>query len=112
MKDDLISPRLESTLLRRLPCALDELNNRNTVAVAEASEDHSQRRGSLSLPRAGVDDNQALLAYGLGNALVLDRLATLHSLLVSRIGVIRRRIRFYFTHSRSIALQCRVSSYC
>src|SRR5581483_11610182 len=41
VKDDLISPRLESALFRRLPCALDELNNRNTVAVAEASQDHS-----------------------------------------------------------------------
>src|SRR6202034_2724619 len=68
------------------------------------------RRGGFTLPRPGVNDDEAPLRNGFGHAAILNCLAPLHSLRIrlalGSTGVISRRIGFRHTRSPCTPTAC------
>src|SRR6516164_4388596 len=67
---ELAEMRGQQPSLAGIPGALDELHDRTGKAVRDAAQDHAEGGGGFSLSRAGMDDDQALLAALSGHDLV------------------------------------------
>ena len=64
--------------LAGIPGALDELHHRAGKAMRDTAHDHAEGGGGLALARAGMDDDEPLLAALLGHHAVADGLLLGH----------------------------------
>ena len=76
--DHLIAECLQRIALRRLPRAFDELHDADALAATEHSKSKAERRRRFALAGPGVDDEQALLDFLVGDLGVLHGLALRH----------------------------------
>src|SRR5690606_33248426 len=76
----------ECVLFTRMPCALDELNDTDTLSITQHAQRQSERRGGLALAWSRIDDEQPFLDRLFRHLGVLYGLAALHLGLVTAGG--------------------------